>query len=227
MKYNAKREWDKTFSAQKEVAYPAEYVIRIFKGKYPHLDLTKNSFENKKICDIGFGDGRHLIFLGELGFDVHGIDISEDIVKRAQNNFSFINSNNIRVGSNDKITFDDDYFDYLLSWNSCYYMGEINDFNIYVKEFARVLKKRGKLVLSIPKKTCFIFKNSEKFSTGYRIIRDDPFNVRNGEILRVFEDENEIKAIFSKYFENFVFGSVQDACFGFNYHWHLVVCDRK
>ena len=45
---------------------PAEYVIRIFKGKYPRLNLIKNSFKNKKICDIGCGCGRHMIFLKTL-----------------------------------------------------------------------------------------------------------------------------------------------------------------
>ncbi|MBU0549667.1 MAG: hypothetical protein KJ838_05070, partial [Candidatus Omnitrophica bacterium] len=51
---------------------------------------------------------------------------------------------------------------------------------------------RGHLILSIPKKTCFIYQNSEIVEPGYRIIKNDPFNVRNGEVLRIFENEEEI-----------------------------------
>ena len=76
-------------------------------------------------------------------------------------------------------------------------------------------------------KTCFIYHSSEKLKKGYRIIRNDPFNVRNGEILRMFENENEIQKEFSGYFKNFIFGSIHDDCFGYDYHWHLVVCQKK
>jgi ubiquinone/menaquinone biosynthesis C-methylase UbiE len=101
------------------------------------------------------------------------------------------------------------------------------NFNKYVKEFARVMKPNGYLVLSIPKKTSFIYKDSEKSNPGYQIIRNDPFNTRNGEVLRMFENENDIKKEFSTHFKNFIFGSVHDDCFGYNYHWHIVVCQKK
>ena len=106
-------------------------------------------------------------------------------------------------------------------------MGENGDFDVYVEEFATCLKTDGYLVLSIPKKTCFIYHDSEQLNDGYQIIRNDPFNLRNGEVLRMFENEDEIKNVFSKYFKNFIFGSIQDDCFGFDYHWHLVICQKK
>jgi len=106
-------------------------------------------------------------------------------------------------------------------------MGNLKDFNEYVKEYARVLKKRGYLVLSIPKKTCFIYHDCERIEVDRAIIRNDPFNIRNGEILRIFENEAEIEKVFSVYFDNFIFASVHDDCFGYDYHWHLVVCQKK
>ncbi len=106
-------------------------------------------------------------------------------------------------------------------------MGNKTDFQEYVKEFARVLKKDGYLILSIPKSTCFIYKDSEELKKGYRIIKNDPFNIRNGEVLRMFSSESEIKESFSEYFKDFVFASIHDDCFGFDYHWHLAVCRKK
>jgi len=51
---NIEKRWNKNYNT-KNIAYPAEYVIRIFKGDYPKLKLSKNSFLKKKICDINWG----------------------------------------------------------------------------------------------------------------------------------------------------------------------------
>ncbi|MDO8577343.1 MAG: class I SAM-dependent methyltransferase [Candidatus Wildermuthbacteria bacterium] len=210
------------------MAYPSEYVIRIFKGTYPHLDLAKNKFTNKKICDIGAGDGRNLVLLKQRGFEAYGVEINSEIVRKIKQNLKRAGVRaDIRVGRNDSIPFSSSYFDYLLSWNACYYMGDYDDFNDYVKEFARVIKPKGCLVMSIPKKTSFIYKGSETIKKGYRVIRNDPYKIRNGYVLRMFAGEKEIEKTFSPYFKNFTFGSIQDDCFGLNYHWHLVVCQRK
>lgn len=226
-KYDAKKEWTKSFLGM-GMAYPSEYVIRIFKGSYPRLNLDKSSFENKKICDVGCGDGRNLVLLRECGFDVSGVEITSEIVDKITTSLDNMSINgDIRAGTNDAIPFEDECFDYLLSWNACYYMGEMRDFGKYVKEFARVLKKGGYFVVSIPKKTCFIYHDSEKLKDGYQIIRNDPFNVRNGEVLRMFEDEDEIRKEFSVLFDDFIFGSIHDDCFGYDYHWHLFVCQKK
>lgn len=226
--YDSKKSWTKAF-IESEMAYPAEYVIRIFKGKYPRLHLSENSFEGKKICDVGCGDGRNLVLLKQCGFDVYGVEITEDIVDKVKSNLHSVgvDGSGIKVGANDNIPFGDKEFDYLLSWNACYYMGESRDFSSYVREFARVLKEEGHLILSIPKTSCFIYHGSEDLGNGYFMIKNDPFNIRNGEVLKGFKSEQEIIEAFSEYFENFVYGSVQDDCFGFDYHWHLVVCKRK
>jgi SAM-dependent methyltransferase len=227
MSYNAKNQWSRHFG-NTEMAWPSEYVIRIFKGRYPRLNLKSDTCEGKKICDVGCGDGRNLVLLKKLGFDVHGIEITEEIIERASNNLknAGIYGFTLKVGVNDKIPYGDDSFDYLLSWNSCYYMGDNTDFNDYVREFARVIKRNGFLILSVPKCSCFIFRDSEQVREGYRIIKNDPFEVRNGEIMRIFKNEDEIKDVFSSHFKDFIFGSIQDDCFGLDYHWHLVVCRK-
>ncbi len=227
MGYDAKSEWQKLLLA-KEMAYPAEYVIRIFKGSYPRLNLDKDSFKGKKICDIGCGDGRNIVLLSQCGFNVYGMEITEDIANKVNLALGKLNvESEVRAGTNDRIPFEDSFFDYILSWNSCYYMGQEDDFGRYVDEFARVLKPGGYCIMSIPKKTCFIYQNSETLKPGYQVIKDDPFKLRNGAVLRMFESEQEIQDAFSKRFQDFVFASIEDDCFGYNYHWHLAVCRKR
>ena len=86
MKVNLKKQYNKSVVDKKDIAYPAEYVIRIFKGDYPKLKLSKNKFSNKKICDISCGDGRNLSFLHKCGFDVFGTEITKTIVNRTIEN---------------------------------------------------------------------------------------------------------------------------------------------
>lgn len=227
MGYDAGKEWTNAILAGK-LSYPSEYVIRIFKGSYPRLNLDKASFRDKKICDVGCGNGRNIPLLTQCGFSVYGTELTEKIVEGVKNNLLELGLQaDIRVGRNDSLPFDDSFFDYMLSWNVCYYMGDNRDFSRHVSELARVLRKNGYLVLSIPKKTCFIYEGSEPLRKDYRIIKKDPFNVRNGEVLRFFENEKDIELAFSTYFKDFVFASVHDDCFGYNYHWHLTVCRKK
>lgn len=226
--YDPKTEWAKNFLNKTSISFPSEYVIRIFKGNYPNLNLTKNNFHRKKICDIGCGDGRNIVLLHQCDFDIFGTEISEELVNNTKTNLNKLGiSADIEVGTNDHLPFDKNYFDYLLSWNSCYYMGKNTSFQTHVNEFARILKPAGYLILSIPKKTNFIFSKSVTINDGYQIIQNDPFNIRNGEILRMFENEKEIQESFSDFFTKFIFGSIEDDCFGFNYHWHLLVCQKK
>lgn len=228
MTYNAVNEWENLWF-NSAMSYPSEYVIRILKGKYPNLQISSNDFSKKKIIDLGCGDGRNLPLLYSLGFDVFGAEISNKIINTISDNLKKfgINDVQLKVGTNDNMPFEDNFADYLLSWNSCYYMGNSFDFDAIVDEYSRILKKDGYLILSIPKKTCFIYRDSEMIQTGFRKITNDPFNVRNGEILRMFESENEIEKTFSKHFDRFIIGDINDDCFGLNYHWHIIVCQKK
>lgn len=226
--YNAETSWVRHWKGR-ELEYPAEYLVRILKGTHPHQSFRSINFLNKKICDIGCGSGSNIVFLKRCGFDVYGTEIAPEIVAQVKKNLASVKTEaDIRVGSNDCLPFKDNFFDFTVSWNACYYMGNAErKFETYIKEFARVLKTGGYGVFSIPKKTSFVFQNSKTVVSGYQLVINDPSAVRNGGVLRMFDDEKEIKKNFGKYFKNFSFGSQEDDCFGYNYHWHLMVCQKK
>lgn len=224
--YEPKKKWAKLFSKKKNISYPAEGVIRIFKGSFPKLKL--NFKKTNKILDLGFGDGRHLMFLKKLGLNVFGTEISADIVNKAKQNFQ-ISKRNLKIGTSDNLNFKSNYFDFLLSWNSCYYMNPNDQFNFnkHVEEMSRVLKTNGTLILSIPKKTSFIFKNSKIIKKGYRLIKDDYFKVREVQVMRCFSDKLEIEKNFKSNFKSFNHSSIDIDWFGLNYHWHILIAKKK
>lgn len=220
--------WSNVYSKY-SLSYPSEYLIRMLKGAYPKLNFDKSRYKEQSILDIGCGVGRNIVLFNSLGFrNVSGIEIDNAVVDQAKSMMQDLNiTSDIRVGTNDNIPFDSENFDIVVSWNVCYYMGENLDFNKHISEYSRVLKPGGLFIFSVPKKSCFIYRDAEKYSDGYLTITNDPFEVRNGTVLKYFENEEDFKATFSNEFKDFVFGSINDDCFGLDYHWHIGYCYRK
>ncbi|NIA69547.1 class I SAM-dependent methyltransferase [Pelagibius litoralis] len=228
MSYDPRTAWESAYRSQTEIAYPAEGVIRIFKGRFPKLNLP-TEHKGLSILDLGCGDGRHLPFFASLGFEVSAVEISDNLCESLQQKMSSISVPvDIRCGHAGNIPFDNGSFDRLLTWNSCYYMsaGEEN-FQDHVKEMARVIKPGGWIIASIPKKMSFIFNGSEPAnSPGYRVIRDDYFGARNGEVMRCLENQVDLEESFCQEFEGFCHADIDMNWFGLAYHWH-VFCARK
>lgn len=50
--------------------------------------LNEYSSQPKSVLELGCGTGRHALQLARLGYDVHGVDLSPDMVKQAENRAS-------------------------------------------------------------------------------------------------------------------------------------------
>jgi SAM-dependent methyltransferase len=230
MKYDAKNKWGSLYEPGSNMSYPAEGVIRILKGSFPDLKMPKPN--SGKILDLGCGDGRHFPLFFQSNLKGYGVEISNDICKSISSILSErkIEFNSIRSGTTDNIPFDENYFDYLLTWNSCYYMSEGSELNFsnHIKEMSRILKKNAWIIASIPKKSSFIFKDSIKSeSDGFQVISNDPFGLRDGEILKCFNSQGELESEFSQEFYNFSHADIDMNWFGLNYHWHVFVAQKK
>lgn len=227
-KFSNQEKWVRHFSKAGKISFPSEGIIRIFLGNYPKLRFKYK--KKQKILDLGYGDGRHLLFLKKQNLTVYGVEISEKIneITRKLLKKNKVNNLILKKGNNEKIPFDKEYFDHLVSWNSCYYMQNHNsNFEDHVKEMARVLKKSGYIILSIPKFNCFIFDKAKIIRKKYVVIKNDYFKGRNGQIMRRFKNVNEIKLDFSKYFKDFIISEIDMEWFGLKYSWHVVIAKKK
>lgn len=221
MQYNYEQEWTNYF-LNFEAAYPAETLIRILKGNYPNLKIDKN-YKDKKVMDLGCGCGRNMIFLYSLGFDIFGVDLTQDIIDKTAENLKKQNVKNfdLRIGRSDNLPFREDELDYIVSWGTSFYIGESLNFDKYILEFTRTLKKDGCLIMDLPQKTHCLYNEMQPYQKGYCI------NKKSGEILKIFRNKEEIINKLSPYFYDIAICTNILDCFGKSYDSYSIVCKRK
>jgi SAM-dependent methyltransferase len=208
--------------------YPSEWVIRTLLGKYPNLELDKSNYKGARILDIGFGDGRNWPLLANIGFDIFGLEITDEILtlglKRAQT-LGILAT--LKRGSNSAIPFEDNFFDYILASSSCYYVDKGESFSDNVWEYQRVLKPEGILLASLPAPGGSILEGSVDLGDGHVEIRNDPWGLRNGYIFRQFQSQDEVLGTFSPYFDSLSIGLCCDNYYGVQINMFLLVCRKK
>ena len=223
--------WESFYQGlESSLLLPNEYVTRIFLGNYPNLSLDKD-YKDKKICDLSCGDGRNSVLLNKLAFDIYGTEITDEICRITTNklaNHPDKIRSIIKTGSNWNLPFEDDFFDYLLSWNACYYMKDKDsDFSQHVSEFARVLKKGGRLVVSVPMPDCCTLLGAEELGNDLIKIKTKFYSYISGAVYKRFNTWQDIESSFGKYFKNFKKGELRDDCFGQDLNYFLFVCEKK
>jgi ubiquinone/menaquinone biosynthesis C-methylase UbiE len=161
---------------------------------------------NSIICSAGCGPCGHIEkYIYQKGFKIIGIDISEKCIEIAKSNNSAIQ---FEVGDFSKISFEDQYFDGLVSYYSIIDTPKIY-LNKIFKEFHRVLKKNGflflvvkegntegyeKEILGIETKIYFSLFTEEEIKTYLESEGFETIKIRS----RIpYEDEIKIKRIFS------------------------------
>lgn len=139
-----------TFSnSYEDDAYAAAYAKLEFPGTYYLAfrdlpEILSRHVKGTKALDFGCGTGRSMRFLGKLGFDAVGVDIADEMVRKAR----VIDpaGDYRRVADGDLHRFEDGTFDLVLSAftfdNIATAAKKVETF----RELARVLKPEGQLV---------------------------------------------------------------------------------
>ena len=169
-------------------------------------DIIKNSLEIlkkrnvKKVLDLGFGTGRHIIFLADNGFDVYGIDISKTGKKITEKKIKEKNLNNALLKKADMhdIPFGDNFFDAVFA----IYVIEHNTFaglKKTVSEMLRVLKPKGIIVATT------ISTKDPRYKMGKKVEQKTFINLYNttggddSDVPHRFSDKKEMKRLFYKF----------------------------
>lgn len=139
--------WDETFAQGSD-------------KKFPNLDLVRLEkwfFGGKpgKLLEYGFGYGINLFYLLGCGYEIDGVDVSVEAKKALERKLqqrpdfaSKVRLHHIGVGTS-KLPFEEKSFDYVVCISVLSLLGTSERIHFLLKEFARVLKTEGKILLDI------------------------------------------------------------------------------
>lgn len=123
-------------------AYSKQYFDDLSDAPYidKFLDLLPL---NSKILEVGCGPGQFVKYLIEKGYKTEGIDLSEKMIEIAKEK---VPQGKFQVMDMRKLDFDNESFDGLLVPYSLIHIPS-EEINLTLKEFARVLKSGGHILL--------------------------------------------------------------------------------
>jgi SAM-dependent methyltransferase len=198
-----------------EKVYPVEFVVRTLLGTYPGLKIDRTTYTGSTILDLGFGDGRNMPLLHDLGFKVHGVEISDDICRLTSSRMERLGVPVVlKTGSNAHIPFDDGTFDFVLACHACYYVGPGETFSDNLTEIARVLRPGGRFIFSLAKRDSYVFIDATPLPGGHYRVNRDPYRVRNGSVLRGFETREEVTEELTTRFDDLALGLCENDFYG-------------
>jgi ubiquinone/menaquinone biosynthesis C-methylase UbiE len=129
--------------------HAAAYTASIEKGRFynkyidmPAIKKIITNIKGKKVLDVGCGPGTYTSYFASKGASVCAIDISEKMIKMTHKK---VPTAEVRVADMNKIPYPPGTFDLVFYGLSIHYLKDILP---TLKEAYRVLKNKGKLVIS-------------------------------------------------------------------------------
>lgn len=229
--YDARARWGSHFSSRRlQERYPSQGLVRIIRGSYEEKPAIQPA---GTALDVGCGEGENSAFLANEGFEVTGVEISQDIIGNLRARYPHLTW---VEGSLAPLPFSDSAFDLTVAWNSSYYLGlNHTTFFSHLFDLVRVTAPGGHIILSVPMPSSFIFKGAnfltppttEVAGISHRKISQDPYNVRIGEVLAHFNDVAAVRFVLEKLLGLKVTVSSETGhWFGLQYDWWVVVAEK-
>ena len=194
--------WQKFHVERLKLEYPEwpnELMLRLIFGNF--LKKKIKIKKKPKILDVGCGFGNNLIAFTKMKADLYGTEVTKKICNIAENLLKQNNiTSTIKVGTNKDIPFQSNFFDLLLSINVLHYENSEKNIIKALKEYRRVLKKGGTLVLITVGPNHEIIKNSEILSP--HIYKIKKWDFRNNEKFFYFDSEKYLQNYLLKLFNS-------------------------
>jgi SAM-dependent methyltransferase len=198
-----------------EKVYPVEFVVRTLLGTYPGLKIDRTTYAGSKILDLGFGDGRNMPLLHDLGFKVYGVEISAEICQLTSSRMERLGVPVVvKTGTNAHIPFEDGTFDFVLACHACYYVSPGETFSDNLSEIARVLRPEGRFIFSLVKSDSYVLNGATLLQAGHYRVTRDPYDVRNGSVLRGFASREEVAEELGSRFTDLALGLCENDFYG-------------
>ena len=210
-KLNIDQDWDdkkafnKSEGATHPPRYPRESLVKVlssssYSGLKPQVNLKE-----KRVLEIGAFGANNLRFLHEKGYGgIYAVEITESLVEMCRKcsrefHLTKINENNIVLGSNLDIPFEDNFFDLIISIGTLHYsVGE--EIKEALNLWKSKLKDNGRVYLETTGPTHDFYLDSQRISEN-KWIWGKKSGFRKGKLSGFFDSEkhweNTLKEVFS------------------------------
>lgn len=144
--------------------YIPEYFVdtndEIVKEHEDRYNSIIKLIDNKVVLDAACGSGYGSFEISKYAKSITGIDISNDSIEYAKNNYKAENLN-FNVASVTEMPFENHHFDVVVSFETIEHITEKQQL-LFLEQIKRVLKKDGILVISTPDKLNYSDKKNYK-----------------------------------------------------------------
>jgi len=160
---------------------------------YTFLGYCERSSLPKEILDCGAGgEDPPLYIFHSLGYTSHGVDISEEQLKKTR---GFCDSKgielNIRKGDMRTLPFEDCSFSFVYSYDTVFHMPK-KEVAVAVEEMKRVLRREGLLFVN------FVSTQHSGFGAGQKVGPGEFVqNGRHGKVFISYYEDNEPDTLFN------------------------------
>ncbi len=174
--------------------FPSSISLKLFLGKNPNFSMQGVDFKGKNILDVGYGDGRDLILFSELGLNIYGVEVDEQVVIHTRNKFKKAGiQSNLKVGTNDNTGYNENYFDYIYSNAALMYLKDkTTTIDKIISHIYAILKPEGYLLGSFTRADSHITKDAEYLSENIIRLKDPYYKLRDGQLYYIHKSKAEV-----------------------------------
>jgi SAM-dependent methyltransferase len=206
----ADRNWEKFHLnkvQQNFPKWPNEVMLKLAFGRY--LARPLKIAAGMTVLDVGCGFGNNLYPFLDKGCRCYGTEVTAATAKLVEDlAFDRGFECTIKHGYNQSLPFDDAFFDLLLSINVLHYEKTEEDVDRSLREYCRVLKADGAMILITVGPEHTIYRKARVVGPHRYVVQN--FDFRDGEQYYYFDNTKYLEATLSTYFNDIETGQVTE-----------------
>jgi len=185
--------WNTVHKYHEGNRYPHEYLV-----KFSSFIEQAKYISSLSALDIGFGCHSNLKMCYEMGYDIYGIEVSGEALRKTSQTFEDMGIKFTgKLFNSPEIPFEDNKFSLVYSQQAIYYNLDLEK---VISEIKRVLVPGGAIYITFFTPKHWYFRHSEKVNDTLVKWSDAfPTLALRGLILRYFSSKQELREIFNEF----------------------------
>lgn len=135
--------WRRLYSeGQGDLRYPNDVLVRLGARLF-------GESKNRRVLDFGFGTGANLLHFADRGFEMHGVEISENALSRTKQKLTAggHSADLHLIGAGEALPYADCHFQIVYAWQVLYYSDPAGWMST-VRELERVTEEGGLILVA-------------------------------------------------------------------------------